>query len=173
MEKSSKITLLREIPLKKFRVADPGCLYRIPDPNFSIPDPGLKRSRIRIKEFKNFQHEKLFLSSRKNDLGCSSRIPDPGLIFFHPTPNPGSGSATLKKCSLTDSNYRKNPLWFTSTRFNSYSNWSDDTKVGSEMTTDTLRYLIFHLHQKWSNTIFFFWGGGGGAVMYYIMSKNP
>jgi hypothetical protein len=21
-------------------VADPGCLYRIPDPNFSIPDPG-------------------------------------------------------------------------------------------------------------------------------------
>jgi E3 ubiquitin-protein ligase TRIP12 len=26
----------------------------IPDPNFSIPDPGSKRSRIRIKEFKFF-----------------------------------------------------------------------------------------------------------------------
>jgi hypothetical protein len=23
-------------------VADPGCLFRIPDPNFSIPDPGSK-----------------------------------------------------------------------------------------------------------------------------------
>ncbi len=29
-------------------VADPGCLYWIPDPSFSIPDPGSKRSRIRI-----------------------------------------------------------------------------------------------------------------------------
>ncbi len=28
---------------------DPGCLYRIPDTNFSIPDPGSKRSRIRIR----------------------------------------------------------------------------------------------------------------------------
>jgi hypothetical protein len=28
--------------------ADPGCLSRTPDPIFSIPDPGLTRSRIRI-----------------------------------------------------------------------------------------------------------------------------
>jgi hypothetical protein len=27
-------------------VADPGCLSRIPDPNFSIPDSGSKRFRI-------------------------------------------------------------------------------------------------------------------------------
>ncbi len=30
-------------------VADPGCLYRIPDPNFSIPDLRLKRSRILMR----------------------------------------------------------------------------------------------------------------------------
>jgi hypothetical protein len=51
----------------------------IPDPFFSIPDPGLKRSRIRIcvKEVKSF------LSSQKYDPGCLSRIPD--LDFFsHP-----------------------------------------------------------------------------------------
>jgi hypothetical protein len=35
-------------------VWDLGCLSRIPDPNFSIPDPASKRFRIRIrvKEFK-------------------------------------------------------------------------------------------------------------------------
>jgi hypothetical protein len=63
----------------------------IPDPNPNFFHPG---SRIRIKE--------LFLSSRKYDPGCSSRIrilifypspiPDPG---FKKAPDPGSGSATL------------------------------------------------------------------------------
>jgi hypothetical protein len=48
-----------------------------PHPNFSIPDPGLKRSRIRIKNLSFFKPKKLFLSSRKYDPGCSSRIPDP------------------------------------------------------------------------------------------------
>ncbi len=46
-------------------VADPGCLSRIPDP--SQKDSG-SRIRIRNKELTL----KLFLSSRKNDLGCSS-----------------------------------------------------------------------------------------------------
>jgi hypothetical protein len=47
-----------------------------PDPNFSIPDPNCFHpgSRIRIKEFKYFNPKKLFLSSRKYDPGCSSRI---------------------------------------------------------------------------------------------------
>ncbi len=49
---------------------------RLPDPFFSsrFLDPGSKRSRIliRIKEFK--YPKKSFLSSRKHDLGCSSRI---------------------------------------------------------------------------------------------------
>ncbi len=95
-------------------VADPGCLSRIPDLTFfhpesririvSIPDPGseLFPSRIRIKEFKYFNPKKWFLSSRKYDPGCSSRIrvPDPD---FLPIPDPRSrgqkvpdpGSATL------------------------------------------------------------------------------
>ncbi len=41
----------------------------IPDPNFFHPG-----SRIRIKEFKFFNSKKWFLSSRKYDPGCSSRI---------------------------------------------------------------------------------------------------
>ncbi len=90
-------------------VADSGCLSRIPDPTFfhpgsrvrivSNPDP---RSRIRIKEFKYFNPKKWFLSPRKYDPGCSSRIrmltfypsriPDPGV---KKAPDPGSGSAPL------------------------------------------------------------------------------
>ncbi len=65
--------------------ADPGCLSRIPDPIFSIPDPNSFHpgSRIRIKEFKYryFTPKKLFLSTRKYDLGCSSRI---RILSFYP-----------------------------------------------------------------------------------------
>ncbi len=94
-------------------VADPGCLSRIPDPTVfhpgsrnrtvSIPDPGSELSqsripdanclhpgsRIRIKEFKYFNPKKWFLSSRKYDPGCSSRIPDPDADLL-PIPDPGS-----------------------------------------------------------------------------------
>jgi hypothetical protein len=59
-------------------------------------------SRIRIKEFKYFYPKKWFLSSRKYDPGCSSRIrilvlypsqiPDPGI---KKALDPGSGSAAL------------------------------------------------------------------------------
>ncbi len=54
----------------------------IPDPNFSIPDPNFSYlgSWIRIKEFKYFNPKELFLSSRKYDPGCSSRI----RILTHP-----------------------------------------------------------------------------------------
>ncbi len=47
-------------------VADLGCLFRMPDAKFSIPDHGsaLKNLRILIP----------FLSSRKYDPGCSSRV---------------------------------------------------------------------------------------------------
>jgi hypothetical protein len=57
-------------------VADPGCLSEIPNTNFSIPYPGSKkfRIRIRIKEFNYFLRKKLFPSFRKYDPGCSSRI---------------------------------------------------------------------------------------------------
>jgi hypothetical protein len=99
-------------------VADPGCLSRIPDPNFfhpgspirilSIPDPRSEffpsrhKSWIRIKEVEYFNPKILFLSTWKYDLGCSSRIrilsfypsriPDPGV---KKAPDPGSRSTTL------------------------------------------------------------------------------
>ncbi len=61
-------------------------------------------SRICIKEFKYFNPKKWFLSSRKYDPGCSSRIRIPDTDFypsrtpdrwFKKAPEPGSGSATL------------------------------------------------------------------------------
>ncbi len=85
--------------------ADQGCLSRIRI--FSIPDPESRvkkiRVRNRIKEYcKYYNSINLFLSSRKCDPGCSSRIrilifypiriPDSGLKM---APDPGSGSATL------------------------------------------------------------------------------
>ncbi len=93
-------------------VADLGCLSRIPDPTFfhpgsririvSIPDPGSTSKNICISIPK-----KWFLSSRKYDPGCSSRIriptfypsriPDPGV---KKAPDPGSGSATLLSSSF-------------------------------------------------------------------------
>jgi hypothetical protein len=58
----------------------------IPDPNCLHPG-----SRIRIKEFTYFIYfdpKKWFLSSRKYDPGCSSRIPDPDADIL-PIPDPG------------------------------------------------------------------------------------
>ncbi len=70
-------------------IPDPGSDFFpswILDPNFFHPG-----SRILIKEFKYFNPKKWFLSSRKYDLGCSSRIripdSDPGFgswLFAHP-----------------------------------------------------------------------------------------
>jgi hypothetical protein len=48
-----------------------------------IPDPG---SGSASKNFV-FLPKKLFPSSQKNDLGCSSRIPDPG-VKKHRIPDP-------------------------------------------------------------------------------------
>jgi hypothetical protein len=56
-------------------------MLRIPDPNFSIPDPGsrVKKSRIRIrnKEFNYILPTKVLQSSQKYDTRFSSQIPDP------------------------------------------------------------------------------------------------
>jgi hypothetical protein len=82
----------------------------IPDPTFfhpgsRIPDPNCLHpgSRILIKELKYFNPKKSkkngFLSSKKYDPGCSSRIPDPDADFLSSripdlgvkkAPNPGS-----------------------------------------------------------------------------------
>jgi hypothetical protein len=77
-------------------VADPGCLFRLPDPNFFHPG-----SRIRIKKFKYFNPQNCFQA-----LGKMIRvefIPDPDPDFLpipdpgvkKKTPDPGSGTATL------------------------------------------------------------------------------
>ncbi len=62
-----------------FSVADPGCLSRIPNPTFFHPGSELSSSRIPDphQEFKCLyilNPKKWFLSSRKYDPGCSSRI---------------------------------------------------------------------------------------------------
>ncbi len=70
-------------------VSDPGCLYHIRSFLSRIQGQKDMGSRIRIKEVKFFQLKKLFLSSRKYDPGCSSRILDMDLDFL-PLPDPGS-----------------------------------------------------------------------------------
>ncbi len=55
---------------------------------FFHPGSELFPSRICIKESKYFNPKKWFLSSRKYDPGCSSRIPDPDPDFL-PILDPG------------------------------------------------------------------------------------
>ncbi len=70
-------------------------------PNFFYPRiQGQKDSRIRINEFKYFTPKELFLSSRKYDLVCLSRIRIPDLDFLpisepEAKKAPDPGSATL------------------------------------------------------------------------------
>ncbi len=73
-------------------ISYPGCLSRIPDPTFFHPGSELSPSRNRIKEFEYFNPKKWFLSSRKYDLGCSSRI---RMLTFYPSRIPGSKRSTL------------------------------------------------------------------------------
>ncbi len=60
----------------------------IPDPIFSIPDPENRVNKIPYPGSESAsKNSSIFsrincLSSRKNDLGCSPRIPDPGSEFF-------------------------------------------------------------------------------------------
>jgi hypothetical protein len=77
------------------------CGSEIFHPGSHIKNDSGSRIRIHTKEYTYFKPKQLFLSSRKYDTGCSSRIRI--LIFTHPdpgsrvkkAPDPGSGSATL------------------------------------------------------------------------------
>ncbi len=88
-------------------VADPGCFSRsrILDPNFFHPG-----SRIRIKEFKYFYPKKCFLTSRKYDPGCSSRI---RILTFYPSriPDPGVKKAPdpRSRCGIQGSKTHRIP----------------------------------------------------------------
>jgi hypothetical protein len=77
-------------------LGDPGCLSRIPNLNLFHP-----RSRIHIKEFKYFNLQKLFLSSRKYVPDCLSRI---RILIFYLSRIQGS-----KRHRIPDTNpkYRK------------------------------------------------------------------
>ncbi len=73
---------------------------QIPDPRSRVIKISGSWVRIRIKEFNHFEPKKLFLSSRKYDPGCSSRMPDPDLdIFTHP----GSGIRGSERHLIQDS----------------------------------------------------------------------
>ncbi len=115
---------VKKLCFKVLRVADPGCLSRIPDPTFfhprswirtvSIPDPGSSSKNLSILTPK--KAKKWFLSSKKYDPVCSSRIPDPDADFLlsripdpgvKKAPNPGSrirfrntASSASAGCSL-------------------------------------------------------------------------
>jgi hypothetical protein len=75
-------------------VADPGCLSRIPDPDF-YPS---KNSNIREeyqKNYRTFYSKKLPLTLKSMGLGSGIRkkpIPDP---VVKKAPDPGSGSTTM------------------------------------------------------------------------------
>ncbi len=55
--------------LPVFGIGDLAVIISVADPNFSIPDPGSKRFRI-----PDLHQRKMFLSSRKYEPGCLSRI---------------------------------------------------------------------------------------------------
>ncbi len=84
-------------------VADPVCLSRIKDPNFSIPDPSFFQPGTRTDPHQRievfFQPKILFLCPRRYNPGCSSQIPDPGVKR---APDPGSGSVTLARSISLD-----------------------------------------------------------------------
>jgi hypothetical protein len=99
-------------PVLRIRDVYPGSrirLFSIPDPESElspsrIPDPGSSSKNLSILTPK--KAKKWFLSSKKYDPGCSSRIPDPDADFLlsripdpgvkrYPIPDPGS--ATLPR----------------------------------------------------------------------------
>jgi hypothetical protein len=73
-----------------FRVADPGCLSRILDSNFLIPDPG--SSVKKIPDPQPHQRSKVFITqkivSKLSEIWSGMFIPDPDLDFL-PIPDPG------------------------------------------------------------------------------------
>jgi hypothetical protein len=93
-------------------VADPGCLFRIPDPNFFYPGSRVEKipgsgSASAPKNFSILNREKLFLSSRKYYPNVHPGLaPESGSRFFLPILDPGSmghdGSGSRVWISNTD-----------------------------------------------------------------------
>ncbi len=98
------LKVLYPINITSTSVADPGCLSRIR--LFSIADPTFFHPGSTSKNLIILTQKKWFLSSRKYDPGCSSRISDPDPDFL-PIPNPGSrgqkGTGSRIRVRNTDS----------------------------------------------------------------------
>ncbi len=84
----------------KSSVADPECLSCIPDPIFSIPDPGSRVKKIpeprsgSASASKNVSILTQNIVSKLSEIVSKIFIPDLGV---NKAPDPGSGSATLHK----------------------------------------------------------------------------
>jgi hypothetical protein len=105
----------------------------------------------------------MFLSSRKYDLGCSSRIPDPD-FFPIPDPDPGSrdpksrkgrdpgsGSTTLIKNSENNAEAFKNLIFCLEvTLFLYISGWVKVMTVNSTLTNNELDILQGEAEIIWS-----------------------
>jgi hypothetical protein len=159
----------------------------IPDPGSDffpsrIPDPNCLHlgSRILIKEFKYFKkRKKRFLSSKKYDPGCSSRIPDPDADFLpsripdpgvKKAPNPGS------RIRIRNTEYMYNfefynpqivmyQLQQTANRFANKRTWNsafrdstinDSTFNDSTLNDSTLSNCI-KLMMPYQHPVFWFW----------------
>ncbi len=88
-------------------VAVPGCVSRIPDPNFSIPDPGSEncgsRIRIRIKEVFLILNTVSMLSEKLS--GMFNVHPGSGFFSF-PDPGVKKAATLLHRCSYIFCTYR-------------------------------------------------------------------
>jgi hypothetical protein len=91
------------IPVWRIRDVYPGSRIRL----FSIPDPGSSSKNLSILTLK--KAKKWFLSSKKYDPGCSSRIPDLDADFLpsriqgskrHPIPDPDPQHCIIRTVSL-------------------------------------------------------------------------
>jgi hypothetical protein len=120
-------------------------LFSIPDPGseLSIPDPGSTSKNLSI-----FNPKKWFLSSRKYDPGCSSRIPDPDADFLS-IPDPRSRIQRSKRHRIPDPDPQHWILWI-------YEKDSvlDFAMTGDERSFETNKF--YYVLRKYGTLVFGF-----------------
>ncbi len=135
------------------RVADPGCLSRIPDPNFSIPD-----SWFKVKNIPDPGPISVFLThkivSKLSEIWSWMFIPDPDLDLWH-VPDPG-----VKKAS--DPRYG-----FQNKEENMFSNlghpkvfnqcWGSGSESGSGSTRFWASRIRIHYSEVWIRIRILLW----------------
>ncbi len=104
----------------------------IPDPTFSIPDPNCLHPGSASKNLSILapkKPKKWFLSSRKYDPGCSSRIPNPDADFLL-IPDPGSRGQKGTRSRIPDPQHCSSPCFF----FFSWLDRSSQSKISYSTT---------------------------------------